>query len=111
MRKTRKFFDLAERTLGPEKLHQAKEEAQEDIIAFRLAEKLGELRETAGLNQDEIEGFTQSNVSRLENREDPKISTLTRYLNALGFGIEIRALGDKGNGKTDLVLMKIPPTV
>ncbi|GHT64019.1 hypothetical protein FACS1894110_02880 [Spirochaetia bacterium] len=62
----------------------------------RLNIKLGQLREKHGIRQNDVSSFTQTAVSKLENRKDIKISTLIDYLDSLGMGLEIRTY-PKGN--------------
>ena len=61
---------------------------------------LRDVREAAGKTQVEMaassEAFTQADLSRIENRDDHKISTLRRYVEALGGDLEVVAvLGNK----------------
>ena len=86
-RKYSDFFEEAEKSLSPERIKRARERAKEAITQIRLAE----LRKKLGVNQEEVKGFTQSNVSRLEARNDMKLSTLIDYLHRLGMGLEIKA--------------------
>jgi len=57
------------------------------------------VREAAGLNQVEaakLAEMTQGEVSRLENRDDYRLSTLRRFVQALGGRLEVIAhIGDK----------------
>jgi transcriptional regulator with XRE-family HTH domain len=56
---------------------------------------LRELRKIAGVSQVELAeatGQMQSELSRFERREDPKLSSLRRYVEALGGKLEITAL-------------------
>lgn len=57
------------------------------------------LREFAGMTQEEVATeleLPQSAISRFESRTDPKISTLQRYVSALGGHLEIAAVvGDR----------------
>jgi hypothetical protein len=57
----------------------------------KLNIRLGILREKYGVKQSEITNFTQTAVSKLENRKDIRISTLIDYLDSLGMGLEIKA--------------------
>jgi hypothetical protein len=75
-----------ENVMKPEVVAQAKREAHEEILRIRLAE----LRETYGVHQVDVKGFTQPAVSKLEKRKDIKLSTLLDYLDALGLKIEIK---------------------
>lgn len=56
-------------------------------------------RQARGLTQVQLAerlGISQSNVSRLEQGEDPQLSTLHRYVAALGGRLEVRAIFDDG---------------
>jgi DNA-binding XRE family transcriptional regulator len=71
----------------------------EDVRANELEVSLRELRRVAGKTQEEVAeetGLTQGAISQLEREEDHKISTLRRYVAALGAELEVVAvLGDK----------------
>jgi transcriptional regulator with XRE-family HTH domain len=59
------------------------------------ASTLRALREAMGLTQDELAQrieITQSQLSKMERRDDHRISTLRRYVEALGGSLEICAL-------------------
>jgi hypothetical protein len=62
----------------------------------RLNIILCQLREKHAIKQSEVSSFTQTAVSKLENRKDIKISTLIDYLDSLGMGLVIRTY-PKGN--------------
>ena len=79
------FFATAKKQLSQERLQRAHAKALSEIFTVRLAH----LREQQGLSQTEIKGFTQSNVSRLEARDDMKLSTLIEYLQSIGMDVEI----------------------
>jgi transcriptional regulator with XRE-family HTH domain len=58
---------------------------------------LRSLREAVGLTQEELAqrvAITQSQLSKLERREDYRLSTLRRYVTALGGELEIVAVVD-----------------
>jgi predicted transcriptional regulator len=64
-------------------------------VARELA--LADLRRQRGLRQEDVAdrlGVHQSNISRLEQSDDPFISTLERYVKALGGRLELRAVFD-----------------
>ena len=67
---------------------------------------LKELRQGLNLTQSELADaaeMTQSELSRLESRADHRISTLRRYVEALGGKIEITAVvGDRRVKLTDV---------
>ena len=73
-------------------------EVQEDLDEFdreyEFRKKLVLARKEAGLTQKEIEaktGLAQKAISRLENDTDvsPSVKTLRKYLNALGYELDI----------------------
>lgn len=82
------------------KEHYSEDEIQEirQEAAFELAEmKLGELRKQRGLTQEEVAERMQASqpqLSKIENSEDLYLSTLKRYIEALGGDVEIHAKFD-----------------
>ncbi|MDR2952083.1 MAG: helix-turn-helix transcriptional regulator [Treponema sp.] len=97
-KKTRPISELEAR-MNPEVLAKAKRIAQNESLNLRLAM----LREKYGMKQNEIVNFTQTAVSKLENRKDIRISTLIDYLDSLGMGLEITAC-PKNSSKKELLL-------
>jgi hypothetical protein len=81
--------------MAPERKARLEAEAKTEVLAVQLRE----LREMAGMTQVEtakIASMTQAELSRLERREDHLVSTLRRYVEALGGTIEVVAvLGNK----------------
>lgn len=79
------FFSHAKKKLGRESFEKAviKGKARASELRLRLA------REHLGLNQSELEGLTQPEVSKIEGRKDMKISTLEKYAKALGMRVRI----------------------
>lgn len=66
-----------------------------EAIAEILAYTLAELRKAREVTQVEIAGLLsrgQSTVSALEHSEDPKLSTLREYIEALGGRLEVTAV-------------------
>jgi len=65
--------------------------------AMRLQVALAELREARGMSQagvaDEL-GTSRPNVSRIESEVDVRLSTLERYVEALGGRLKINAVFD-----------------
>ncbi len=83
-------------TLPPERIERkAPGELDREIIEGDLRA----VREAAGLKQVEaakLAAMTQGEVSRLENRGDYRLSTLRRFVQALGGRLEVIAhVGDK----------------
>lgn len=74
---------------SPERQQRIKEEARHLVKQY---ESLLALRKELGLTQDDVAeamGTTQVNISKLENRQDVKLSTLKKYVEALGYDMEI----------------------
>jgi DNA-binding XRE family transcriptional regulator len=71
----------------------------EQVEAIQLEVTLRELRAIAGMTQVEVAeamGVAQAEVSRLEGRRDSKLSTIERYVEALGGEVEVVArFGDR----------------
>jgi predicted XRE-type DNA-binding protein len=69
--------------------------AVQELELVNAVEKLTALREARGVKQTDIaEAWetTQSNVSRFEHSQDTYLSTLMRYIAALGGRLELRAV-------------------
>jgi hypothetical protein len=98
---TKKTHSLSEldAKMKPVVLEKAKKMAQEESLNIRLAL----LREKCGAKQSEITNFTQTAVSKLENRKDMRISTLIDYLDSLDMGLEITAYL-RNSAKKELLL-------
>lgn len=102
MKRTNTIKNLKSR-LSPQRVQKAQEEAKSMILNI----KLGELRQMRGMKQEEIDCFSQSSISKIENRSDIKLSTLREYLHCIGMEIEIRARpkGSKAK-KEEVILLK-----
>jgi predicted transcriptional regulator len=75
----------------PEELCQIDDEIESELLEMDLRA----LREAVGLTQGELAQrveITQSQLSKMERREDHRISTLRRYVEALGGNLEICAI-------------------
>jgi hypothetical protein len=88
--------------MKPETLAKARKLYEQDSLNL----KLKALREKYGVKQGDVANFTQTAVSKLENRKDIRVSTLIDYLESLGMGLEIVAL-PKGKDAKREVLLKI----
>jgi len=97
-KKTRPLSELDAR-MDPAVLERARRMAEKESLNIRLAM----LREKYGVKQSEITSFTQTAVSKLENRKDIRISTLIDYLDSLGMGLEITAC-PKNSTERELLL-------
>jgi DNA-binding XRE family transcriptional regulator len=92
---TRHWNDIKAHKLSPEKIAEARRQAEDDVLEMNLRA----LRESVGKTQEDVARsaeMSQSELSRLERRNDHLLSTLRRYVAALGGDIEIVAVfGDK----------------
>ena len=98
LKKTHPISEL-DAKMNPAVLAKAKKMAEQESLNIRL----GMLREKYGVKQSEITNFTQTAVSKLENRKDIRISTLIDYLDSLGMGLEITAY-PRNSAKKELLL-------
>ena len=93
--RTHKWADIKARKFSPEKIAEIQKLADGDVLEMNLRA----LRESTGKTQEEIAitaSMGQSELSRLERRDDHLLSTLRRYVAALGGELEVVAiLGDK----------------
>ncbi len=87
-----KFITLEDymKTLPNEEVKAMKEEAELLIQAYELSE----LRKACNINQNELAekmGVSQANISKVENGNDCLLSTLKKYVRALGGELNIIA--------------------
>lgn len=88
---TRKWSEIRSRKFSPAELREIDREVESELLEMDLRA----LREAAGLTQGELAErieITQSQLSKMERREDHRISTLRRYVQALGGSLEICAV-------------------
>ena len=86
----KKFRDLVKATMTEE----AQERAKVIARAMRIEMHLAELRRAHELSQVELSeklGIAQSEVSKIENRADVMLSTLRKYVQAIGGELELVA--------------------
>ncbi len=95
------FITHAEKTLPAWRVNRAKQNARKEILKM----KLGDLRKELGVKQIDIDGFSQSAISRLESRTDFKISTLIDYISQLDLELEI-TVRPRNSKKKEFVLVK-----
>jgi DNA-binding XRE family transcriptional regulator len=87
----KKYFTAAE-------LAEADKYVEQEILEMNLRE----LRRLTGLTQEDVAQATQmrqSELSRVERRDDHLLSTLRRYIEALGGELEVIARFDKKSVK------------
>jgi ParB-like chromosome segregation protein Spo0J len=88
--KTKPWRDIRARKFSPEKQQQIDRGVEDELLEMDLRE----LREAAGKTQEELASAlkkAQSEISRFESRSDYRLSTLQRYVAALGGELEVVA--------------------
>jgi predicted transcriptional regulator len=88
---TRAWKSVKAGRLAPQALARVRARAQEELRELTLKE----LRKDMDVTQVELAlaaDMTQSELSRLESRADHRVSSLRRYVEALGGEIEITAI-------------------
>lgn len=66
---------------------------------LKQAYELSQLRQTANLSQSQLAdkmGVSQANISKIENGGDVQLSTLQKYVSALGGKLAVTATMDNG---------------
>jgi predicted transcriptional regulator len=89
----KKWSDIRAQRFTPEELGRIDQEVESELLEMDLRA----LREAVGLTQGELAQrveITQSQLSKMERREDHRISTLRRFVEALGGSLEICAIID-----------------
>jgi transcriptional regulator with XRE-family HTH domain len=87
------WSDIRAQKFSAEELRKIDQEVERELLEMDLRE----LREAMGLTQGELAQrieITQSQLSKMERRDDHRISTLRRYVQALGGSLEICAVID-----------------
>ena len=96
---TRSLKDIrAKRPLSPD----ARKRVDDIKRAMQLEIALTELRELRGATQTQIAdslGTSRPNIGRIESEIDVRLSTLERYVKALGGKLEIHAVFDDADIK------------
>lgn len=83
--------------LPPERQQRIKQKTEQILLEQAT---LRELRNALGVTQEKLAkslDVAQENVSRLEDRNDPKLSTLAAYVKALGGTLELQAVFPDGS--------------
>ena len=89
----KKWAEIRAQKLSPEELRRIDQEVEAELLEMDLRA----LREAVGLTQEELAKrveVTQSQLSKLERRADHRVTTLRRYVEALGGTLEICAIVD-----------------
>lgn len=86
-------FSILREQLRSDPERAARADEYKAVIEQALA--LAEMRRSRGLTQQQLAEamhVSQANVSRIERGEDAQLSTIRRYVHALGGNLEIRAV-------------------
>ncbi len=86
----RSWRNIRAQKFSPQKLNEINRAVEDELLEMDLKE----LREAAGKTQEELAEAlrkAQSEISRLESRSDYRLSTLQRYVAALGGELEVVA--------------------
>ena len=93
--KTKKWADIKVKGRSTEQVARLDAEIEQEVLVMNLRA----LRESAGKTQEELAALatlSQAELSRFEKREDHLLSTLRRYVEALGGTLEVCAVfGDR----------------
>ncbi len=93
--KKHRWSELRKRTFTPDEIAETDRRVEQEIIDLNLRA----LRELVGKTQVDVAAqadLSQSDVSKIERRQDHRLSTLRRYVEALGGELEVIArFGDK----------------
>ncbi len=92
----KKWQNLLDRHLTPEQQAAVRERALAEIAAMPLAE-LRKARELTQETMAELMERDQSSVSALEKRTDAYVSTLRRYIEAMGGELQVVARFPEGD--------------
>jgi len=90
MKKGKKFkdvFEMLESKMTPAEIRRSDAKARKILMALRLAEFRRQLK----IDQAHVRGFSQPAVSKIEGRNDIKLSTLVEYCKALDANVTITA--------------------
>ena len=90
---TRPWQEIKTQKFTPDQIQEIDTAVEQELLEMDLRA----LREAVGLTQDELAlrvDTTQSQLSKMERREDHRISTVRRYVTALGGQLEIVAVVD-----------------
>src|SRR5438105_15078897 len=93
--KLHKWKDIEAKRFTPEQIARSEKWVERELLEMDLRA----VRELTGKTQEEVAKaaeMTQSELSRVERREDHRISTIRRIIEALGGELEVTAIfGDK----------------
>ncbi|MBF0205769.1 MAG: helix-turn-helix transcriptional regulator [Oligoflexia bacterium] len=78
--------------LGDDDFEKKGRKREKEVVGLEF--QLKTVRTKLGLNQSDLKGLTQPEVSKIERRKDLKISTLSKYAKAMGMSVKIFLTSD-----------------
>jgi DNA-binding XRE family transcriptional regulator len=93
MKKLKRWEDVKRAKLSPEKLKEIDARVERKVAALRLAE----VRKARGLTQAQLAKrlrVSQGHLSQTEGREEVMLSTVRRYVEAMGGKLKVEAVFD-----------------
>lgn len=105
MPKVRNVSELIDPILADPKRRANVERHRRETIAEIIAYTLAEVRKARAVTQTDLARVLQvqqSSVSRLEHEDDPHLSTLREYVEALGGRLEVAAVFDEERIQLDV---------
>jgi len=99
---TTKLSELM-RELSAQDLKEVEKRSRAHLKAMADARRLDEIRHAANKTQGDIAramGIGQNAVSQLEKRNDLQLSTLNRYVESVGFRLEVAVVSESGERVT-----------
>jgi DNA-binding XRE family transcriptional regulator len=99
---TKKLSELLAE-LSVEDRKEARKRSRSHLKAMEDARRLDEIRRAASKKQGDIAlamGIGQNAVSQLEKRRDMQLSTLSRYVESVGFRLELSVVAPSGERVT-----------
>jgi predicted transcriptional regulator len=91
MNMTKRWADLKNKKLSPKQLEEIQERVEQEIVAINL-KALRQLLGKTQVKAAEVANMSQAELSRMDRRQDHLLSTLQRYVKALGGELEITAV-------------------
>lgn len=89
--KLHRWSEIKNKNRSPEQIKELEEKIEQELLEMSLKE----LRQEFQLTQTELSQLSkieQSEISRVEQRQDHRLSTLRRYVEALGGELEVFAV-------------------
>jgi hypothetical protein len=100
-RKPNDIFAILESKMTPASIRRSNAKARKLLLSLRLAE----FRRALRVDQSKVRGFSQPAVSKIEGRDDVKLSTLVEYCRGLDAELTITARRRKP-GTKEFVLLR-----